>query len=72
MIYEVLNEYIRAKEISQPIRRLALNLKDKWEHLKSQRADFEDEAEVDDENDDVMERNNDKYEQYRQLQEKIE
>ena len=38
-IYEVLNEYIRApaKEIAQSIRRQALNLKDKWEHLKAQR-----------------------------------
>ena len=35
VIYEVLTEYIRAKEISQPIRRLALSLKEKWEHLKS-------------------------------------
>ncbi len=35
VIYELLTEYIRAKEISQPIRRRAMSLKDKWEHLKS-------------------------------------
>jgi len=34
-IYELLTEYIRAKDISQPIRRRAMSLKDKWEHLRS-------------------------------------
>ncbi len=52
-IYDVLQEYIKSREISQPIRRQAINLKDKWEHLKSQRAGFEDEADVDDENEDI-------------------
>ena len=54
VIYDVLDEYIKSREISPPIRRLSLNLKDKWEHLKSQRADFEDEADVEDENGDVQ------------------
>jgi hypothetical protein len=67
VIYELLTEYIRAKEISQPIRRLAMSLKDKWEHLKSQRNGFDDEPDEDEENEDVMQRNNEKYEQYRKL-----
>jgi hypothetical protein len=49
----VLQEYIKSREISQPIRRHAINLKDKWEHLKSLRAGFEDEADEDDENEDI-------------------
>ncbi len=75
VIYKVLSEYVQAREISQPIRRLALALKDKWEHLKAQRATyFEDEmaAAEDEDNEEIMERNSDKYEQYRMLQEKIE
>ena len=44
-----------------------MSLKDKREHLKSQRGGFEDEVDEDEENEDVMQRNNEKYEQYRKL-----
>lgn len=76
VIYEVLNEYVRAREVSQPIRRMAMNLRDKWEHLKSQRANAQgydqDEAEEEDEETGQIISKNDKYEQYRRLQAKLE
>lgn len=58
---------------------MALNLKDKWEHLKAQRAELaieeaeDDEGNLnDDDEDELSQKNNDRYMQYRRMLKKLE
>ena len=71
-----MDEYISSRQISPVIRRLALNLKEKWEHIKSQRTEHAIEEAEDDEgnlnDDEESELRNDRYAQYRRMLKRLE